>query len=126
VLKWLDHVIIYPISDSQWISLVQFILKETGIAVIRNDQNESVPTEVQSKSRVCIDYRKLNVATRKDHFLLPFLDQMLERLAEHLLYYFLDRYSGYTQISIAPEIRRILLLPIFLERMPFGECRLVE
>ncbi|XP_073318147.1 uncharacterized protein [Primulina huaijiensis] len=53
--------------------------------------------------RVCIDYRKLNDATRKDHFPLPFIDQMLERLAGHEFYCFLDGYSGYNQIMIAPE-----------------------
>jgi len=103
VLKWLDHRIIYPIFDSEWISPVQVVPKKTGIIVIRNDKNELVPTCVQAGWRVCIDYRKLNAATRKDHFPLPFLDQMLERLAEHSFYYFLDGYSGYTQISIAHE-----------------------
>jgi len=52
---------------------------------------------------VCIDYRKLNVVTRKDHFPLPFIDQMLEMLAGHSYYCFLDGYSGYFQIAIAPE-----------------------
>jgi hypothetical protein len=48
-----------------------------------------------------IVYRKLNKATRKDHFLLPFIDEMLERLANHSLYY-LDGCSGYHQFSIHP------------------------
>ena len=52
---------------------------------------------------MCIDYRKLNAATKKDNFSLPFLDQMLEGLAGYSLYCFLDGYSGYTQISITPE-----------------------
>ncbi|RDX74544.1 hypothetical protein CR513_45695, partial [Mucuna pruriens] len=81
--------IIYPISDSSWVSLVQ------------ND--ELVLTRVQNSWRVCIDYRKLNQATRKDHFPLPFLDQVLEKLARKSHYYFLDGYSGYMQIHIAPE-----------------------
>jgi len=71
--------------------------------VIRNDKNELVPTRVQFGWRVCTDYRKLNAATRKDHFRLPFLDQMLERLVGHSFYCFLDGYFGYTQISIALE-----------------------
>lgn len=50
-----------------------------------------------------MDYRKLNKATRKDHFPLPFIDQMLDRLAGKQCYYFLDGYSGYNQIVIAPE-----------------------
>ena len=73
VLKWLDHGIIYPISDSEWVSPVQVVPKKTGITVVRNDKNELVPTRVQSGWRVCIDYRKLNPATRKDHFPFPFL-----------------------------------------------------
>jgi len=101
VLKWLDHRIIYPVSDSEWVSPDPVVPKNTNITVIRNDKNELVPTRVQSRWRVCIDYRKLNATTRKDHFPLPFLDQMLERLAGHSFCCFLDGYSGYTQISIA-------------------------
>ena len=52
---------------------------------------------------MCIDYRKLNTATRKDNFPLPFIDQMLDRLAGHPHFCFLDGYSGYNQIAIAPE-----------------------
>ena len=48
VLKWLDHGIIYPISDSEWVSPVQVVPKKTSITVIRNDKNELVPTRVQS------------------------------------------------------------------------------
>ena len=54
---------------------------------------------------MCIDYRKLNADTRKDHFLLPFVDQMLERVAGHEFYYFLYEYSGYNQIEIALEVQ---------------------
>jgi len=75
-LKLLDHGIIYPISDSEWVSSIQVVPKKTGIIVIRNDKNELVPTRVQSGWRVCIDYGKLNAATMKDHFSLPFLDRM--------------------------------------------------
>ena len=52
---------------------------------------------------MCIDYRKLNDATRKDHFPLPFIDQMLERLAGQSFYCFLDGYSGYNQIAMDPN-----------------------
>ena len=71
--------------------------------MVASENNELVPTRVQSGWRVCIDFRKLNAATRKDHFPLPFIDQMLERLAGHAYYCFLDGYSGYFQIPIAPE-----------------------
>ncbi|KAH9752794.1 hypothetical protein KPL71_014847 [Citrus sinensis] len=77
--------------------------KKSGITVVKNEENELVPTRVQTGWRVCIDYRKLNAATRKDHFPLPFIDQMLERLSGHSHYCFLDGYSGYNQIVIAPE-----------------------
>ena len=53
--------------------------------------------------RVCIDYRKLNTATTNDHYHLPFIDQILDKLAGHPHYCFLDGYSGYNQIAIGPE-----------------------
>ena len=59
--------------------------------------------------RMCIDYRKLNSMTRKDHFPLPFMDQILERVAGHEFYCFLDGYSGYNQIEIAFEDIRWLI-----------------
>ena len=65
--------------------------------MVKNDENELVPTRVQTGWRVCIDYKKINAATRKDYFPLPFIDQMLERLTNHFHYYFLDGYSGYNQ-----------------------------
>ena len=80
VLKLLDVGVIYPISDSQWVSHVQVVPKKSGITVVKNDDNELVPTRIQTGWRVCIDYRKLNSMTRKDHFSLPFICQILERL----------------------------------------------
>nr|GFC49314.1 hypothetical protein [Tanacetum cinerariifolium] len=68
-----------------------------GMTVIKNDENELVPTRLVTSWRVCIDYWKLNEATRKDHFLLPFMDQMLERLAGNEYYCFLDGFTGYFQ-----------------------------
>jgi hypothetical protein len=103
VLKLLDAGIIYPISDSAWVSPVQCVPKKGGITVVTNEQNELIPTRTVTGWRVCMDYRKLNSATRKDHFPLPFIDQMLERLAGKDYYCFLDGYSGYNQIAIAPE-----------------------
>ena len=77
--------------------------KKSGVIVVKNNDDIFVPTKVQTGWRVCIDYRKLNSRTRKDHFPLPFIDQMLERLAGHSHYCFLDGYSGYNQIVIALE-----------------------
>ncbi|CAN6544160.1 unnamed protein product [Malus baccata var. baccata] len=101
--KLLDCGVIYPISDSRWVSPVQCVPKKSGVTVVKNAENELVPTCIQTGWRVCIDYRKLNATTRKDHFPLSFIDQMLERLAGHSFYCFLDGYSGYNQIVIAPD-----------------------
>ncbi|KAM2593859.1 hypothetical protein TB1_042954 [Malus domestica] len=102
-IKQLDYEVIYPISDSHWVSPVQVVLKKSGVTVVKNEDNELVLTRIQTGWRVCIDYRKLNATTRKDHFPLPFIDQMLERLTDHSFYCFLDGYSGYNQIVIAPD-----------------------
>nr|GFA40755.1 reverse transcriptase domain-containing protein [Tanacetum cinerariifolium] len=80
VLKLLDARLIYPIFDSPWVSLVHCVLKNGGFIVVENEENELILTHMVTGWRVCIDYRKLNKATRKDHFLLPFMDQMLKRL----------------------------------------------
>src|SRR4051812_2758674 len=77
--------------------------KEGGHDGIRNDKNELIPTRTVTGWRMCIDYRRLNKATRKDHFPLPFMDQMLERLSGQNYYCFLDGYSGYNQIVVNPE-----------------------
>ncbi|KAM2903497.1 hypothetical protein COP2_003304 [Malus domestica] len=103
VIKLLHCGVIYPISDSRWVSPVQVVPKKSGVTVVKNEEQELVPTRVVTGWRVCIDYRKLNAITRKDHFPLPFLAQMLERLAGYQFYCFLDEYSGYNQIVIAPE-----------------------
>ena len=91
----LDAGIIYPISDSQWVSPVQVITKKSEVTVVTNENNELVPTHIQTGWRMCIDYRKLNSMTRKDHFPLPLIDEMLERIAGHAYYSFLDGYLGY-------------------------------
>ncbi|XP_073309932.1 uncharacterized protein [Primulina huaijiensis] len=78
-IKLLDAGIIYPISDGTQVSPVQCVPKKGGIIVITNEKNELIPTRTVTGWRVCIEYRKLNDATRKDHFPLPFIDQMLER-----------------------------------------------
>jgi hypothetical protein len=74
VIKLLDSGIIYPISDNKWVSLIHVVPKRVGLTVVKNKDNELVPTSIQSRWRVCTDYRKLNAATRKDHFPLPFID----------------------------------------------------
>jgi len=83
IMKLLEAGIIYPISDSDWVSPVHMVPKKGGVTVVKNDKNELIPTRTVTAHMMCIDYRKLNAATRKDHFPLPFIDQMLERLANH-------------------------------------------
>ena len=103
VLKLFDVRIIYLIFYSKWVNPIQVVLKTSGITVVKNERGELIPTRITSSWRMCIDYRKLNEATRKDHFPLLFLNQILERVAEHPYYCFLDGYSGYYQIPIALE-----------------------
>ena len=74
-----------------------------------------------------IDYRKLNTATRKDHYPLPFIDQILDRLARHPYFCFLDGYSGYNHIAIALEDQEKTTFTcpygtFAFRRMPFGLC----
>ena len=74
-----------------------------GFTIIRNEKNELISTRTITGWRMCIDYKKLNIATRKDHYPLPFIDQMLDRLVGHSHLCFIDGYSGYNQIYIALE-----------------------
>ena len=103
VLKLLQTGIIYPILDNPWVSPTQEVPKKLGITVVQNDKGKEVATRLTSGWRVCIDYRKLNVVTRKDNFPLPFIDQVLERVSGHPFYCFLEGYSGYFQIEIDVE-----------------------
>nr|GEZ06538.1 reverse transcriptase domain-containing protein [Tanacetum cinerariifolium] len=98
VLKLLDAGLIYPISYSPWVIPIHCVPKNGGFTVVENEENELILTLLVTGWRVCIDYRKLNEATRKDHFPLPFMDQMLERLAGNEYYCFLDGFSGYFKI----------------------------
>nr|GEX75088.1 reverse transcriptase domain-containing protein [Tanacetum cinerariifolium] len=95
VEKLLDAGLIYPISDSPWVSPVHCVPKRGSFTVVVNEENELIPTRLVTGWRVCIDYRKLNEATRKDHFPLSFMDQMLERLAGNEYYCFLDDFANY-------------------------------
>nr|GFA23544.1 reverse transcriptase domain-containing protein [Tanacetum cinerariifolium] len=127
VLKLLDAGLIYPISDSPWVSPVHSVPKKGGFTVVENKDNELILTRLVTGWRVCVDYHKLNEATRKDHFPLLFMDQMLERLAGNQYYCFLDGFSGYLQIPIDPKDQEKTTFTFPYEtfayrRMPFGLC----
>ncbi|GJX48976.1 reverse transcriptase domain-containing protein [Tanacetum coccineum] len=127
VTRLLDAGLIYPISDSPWVSPVQVIPKKGGMTIVKNEIDELIPQRTVTGWRVCIDYRKLNNATRKDHFPLPFIDQMLKRLAGHEYYCFLNGFSGYFQILIAFEDQEKTTFTcpyrtFAYRRMPFGLC----
>ncbi|GAU24667.1 hypothetical protein TSUD_322750 [Trifolium subterraneum] len=101
--------------------------KKGGMTVITNDKNELIPSRIVTGWRMCIDYRRLLLATRKDHFPLPFMDQMLERLSGQEFYCFLDGYSGYNQITVNPEDHEKIAFTcpfgVFAYiQMPFGLC----
>jgi hypothetical protein len=100
--------------------------KKGGMTVIRNEKNELIPQRTVTGWQMCIDYRKLNKATQKDHFLLPFIDKMLERLANHSFCY-LDGYSGYHHIPVLldNQSKTTITCPYgtsAYRRMSFGLC----
>jgi hypothetical protein len=127
VVKLLDAGIIYPISDSKWISPTQVVPKKSGLTVVENAARELIPQRTTTGWRVCIDDRKVNSHTRKDHFPLPFIDQILERLAGQSYYCFLDGYSGYNQVAVDPQDQEMTTFTypfgtFAYRRMPFGLC----
>ena len=126
-LKLLQVGIIYPIYDSPWVSPTQVVPKKSGVTTMQNEKEEDMPTRLATGWRVCIDYRRLNEVTRKDHFPLPFIDQLLERIFGHPFYCLLDGYSGYFQIEIVAEDQEntTFTYPFgtyAYKRMPFGLC----
>ncbi|RVW21826.1 Transposon Ty3-I Gag-Pol polyprotein [Vitis vinifera] len=105
----------------------QVVPKKSGITVIQNEKGEEVSTRPTSGWRVCIDYRRLNSVTRKDHFPLPFMDQVLERVLGHPFYCFLDGYSGVlpNRDDLEDQEKTTFTCPFgtfAYRRMPFGLC----
>jgi hypothetical protein len=90
VLKLLKDGVIYPVCNSEWVSPVQVMLKKGGMTVIHNEKNEFIHQRTVTSWRMSIDYRNLNKVTWKDHFPLPFVDEMLERLANHFFWCYLE------------------------------------
>nr|GEU39014.1 reverse transcriptase domain-containing protein [Tanacetum cinerariifolium] len=127
VITLLDAGMIYPISDSLWVSPFHCEHKKGGITIVENKNYELIPTRLVTGWRACIDYKNLNDATHKDHFPFLFMDQMLERLVGNGFYYFLDGLSGYFQIPINPPDQEKTTFTCPYEtfayrRMPFGLC----
>ena len=127
IIKWLDAGFIYPISDSQWVSPIQVVPKKSSLTLSTNEKGEEIQARLPTKWRVCIDYRKLNASTTKDYFPLPFIDQILEKLAGKEYFCFLDGYSGYNQVAINPhdQDKTTFTCPFgtfAFTRMPFGLC----
>jgi hypothetical protein len=111
--KLLNAGFIYPISENEWVSPLVIVPKKNG------------------KCRVCVDYRALNKATQKDHFPLPFIDQVLDSLSGKKFFSFLDGFSGYNQIKIATQYqdKTTFTSPwgTFSYRyLPFGLCNALE
>jgi hypothetical protein len=104
VLKPLKAGVIYPVSNSEWVGPVQVVPKKGGMTVIHNEKNELIPQRTVTRWRMCIDYQKLNKATQKDHFPVPFIDEMLERLANHSFFYYLEwREKAYHSAKLYKE-----------------------
>jgi hypothetical protein len=103
VLKPLKDGVIYPVFNSDWVSLVQVVPKKGGMIVIRNEKNQLIPQWTVTSWWMCIHYRKLNKATRKDHFSLPFIDEMLERLAKYSFCYLEWREKAYHSAKLYKE-----------------------
>nr|GEW57453.1 hypothetical protein [Tanacetum cinerariifolium] len=116
-----------PSHLDPWVSPIHCVPKKGGMTVVANENNELIPTRFVTCWRVCIDYRKLNDATRKDHFPIPFMDQILEMLAGNEFYCFLDSFSGYFHIPINPQDQEKTTFTcpygtFAYRRMPFGLC----
>jgi hypothetical protein len=123
VLKLLKAGVISHVSDSEWVSPVQVVLAKCGMTVIRNEKNKLVPQRTITGWWMCIDYRKCNKVTQKYHFLLPFIDEMLERLANPSFCY-LDGYSGYHQILIHLDDQSKTTFTCPYATLHIGECHL--
>ncbi len=80
----------------------------------------------KGKLHICVDYRKLNAKTKKDPFLLPFLDSILDLVVQHEMYSFMDGYNDYNQVKMAEENKEKIAFisnwGAYANIMPFGLC----
>ena len=127
VIRLIESGIIYPIVDYKWVSIVHCVPKKGRMTVVPNEEDELVAHSTVFGYRMCINFRKLNKATRKDHYPLSFIDQMLERLSKHSHFCYLDGYSGFSQISVHKDDQENTTFTcpygtFSCRRMPFGLC----
>ena len=125
VLKLLHAEIIYPMPHSEWVSPVQVVPKMGGMTVVKNEENELIPQRTVTGWRMCIDYQKLNKATKKDHFPLPFIDEMLEQLANHSFSVSLMGIQAISRYQFIQMTKAKPPLHVHMELMLTVECLLV-
>jgi hypothetical protein len=123
VIKLLATGIIYPVPHSEWVSPVHCVPKKGDLTVVKNEKDKFMPQRIVTGWWMCIDYRNLNNATKKDHFPLPFINEMLERLANHAYFCFLDGYSGFMQkFPFTRMINTKQCLHALMERLHIEGC----
>jgi hypothetical protein len=122
VIKLLDAGIIYPVPHSERVSPIHCVPKKEGLTVVKNEKNELIPQRTVTGWRMCIDYWKLNKATKKDHFPLLFIDEMLERLANHTYFCYLDGYSGSCKFPFTRMINTKQCLHALMEHLHIEGC----
>src|SRR3954469_11357010 len=125
ILKLLAAGIIYPIADSKWVSPVHCVPKKGGMTVVPNEKNELIPQRTIIGYRMCIDYRKLNKATRKDHYPLPFIYQMLEGCLKTPTSAISMGILASPRFTSTPRIKRRPLSRVLSVLMLIGVCLLV-
>ena len=124
VLKLLQAGIIYPILDSTWVSPTQVVPRKSGVTMVHKEKGKEMPTHLTTVWKVCIYYRRLNEVTMKDHFPLPFINQLLKRISGQPIYCFLDGYSEYFQIEISAEDQEKTTFTCSFGTYAYRECPL--
>jgi hypothetical protein len=104
------------------VSPVNCVPKKRGLTLVKNEKDELIPQRTVTGWQMCIDYRKLNKAMKKDHFPLPFIDKMLERLANHAYFCFLDGYRGSCKFPFSQMIKTKQHLHALMERLHIEGC----
>jgi hypothetical protein len=122
VIKLLDARIIYRVPHNEWVSPVHCVPKKGGLTVVKNEKNELIPQRTVTEWRMCIDYRKLNKATKKDHFPLLFIDEMLERFANHVYFAFSMGTQGSCKFPFIHMINTKQRSHALMERLHIEGC----